>query len=98
MIKAVLGPGLAIATIFAGAIYLAATLADATAGSAQPVVKDNPVDAPAPTTPCTQHVWPYYETACLRDRGRPGERASQARVVSLDGLAGRAADGSRSSR
>lgn len=33
---------------------------------------------------CTQHGWPYYQAACLRDDGRNTSRVLKVRMVSTD--------------
>jgi microcystin degradation protein MlrC len=33
---------------------------------------------------CSQHAWPYFETSCLRDRGRTAGRVPTARMVTTD--------------
>jgi hypothetical protein len=37
-----------------------------------------------PAAQCSQRVWPYYETACLRDPSRPDGRAHEVRFVEAD--------------
>ena len=34
--------------------------------------------------PCLQQVWPYYQSACVRDDRRPAGQAASVRVVSTD--------------
>ena len=35
---------------------------------------------------CSQHAWPYYQSACVRDHRRPNGRAASVRFVSVDRL------------
>jgi hypothetical protein len=90
MFTAILVPGFAVASLFAGAVYVAATLADATAWAPQAAVqltiKSDPIDARPSAAQCSRHAWPYYESSCLHERGQPIGHAREARVVSIDRL------------
>lgn len=74
---------IATAAMIAGAISLlpgSDVIASAPAASA----KTDRADLPQS---CTQHSWPYYTTACLRDDSRNAGRVLKVRVVSTDRVA-----------
>ena len=78
--------------VLAGA-FAVATLIE---GVAPFAVSSAEMKAPAPARsvpqqqrtidPCPQQVWPYYQSACVRDDRRPGGQATSVRIVSTDRL------------
>jgi hypothetical protein len=48
--------------------------------------KGDRVDARPLGAACSQHEWPYYEAACLRDAKNPFGEARAVRIVSTDHL------------
>lgn len=79
--------------VVAAAAAIAAALVVLTSVSPQvqahgPVygVKGDRVDARPTGTKCSQHEWPYFEAACLRDSRQPFGQARQVRIIPLDRL------------
>lgn len=50
-------------------------------------VKGDRADARPVGAKCSQHEWPYFEAACLRDPRQPFGQARQVRVIPLDRMA-----------
>ena len=77
------------AVIVVGAWTLAPG-AHSSVASRSPVVgmKGDRLDINKRTPVCSQHAWPYYDSACLYDSGR-GE-ARKVRVIVIDRLPSRA--------
>lgn len=48
--------------------------------------KGDRADARPLGTACSQHEWPYFEAACLRDAKNPFGEARQVRMVTTDHL------------
>jgi len=48
--------------------------------------KGDRVDARPLGTACSQHEWPYFEAACVRDAKNPFGEARAVRIVSTDRL------------
>ncbi len=48
--------------------------------------KGDRIDARPLGTACSQHEWPYFEAACLRDAKYPFGQARQVRIVTTDHL------------
>ena len=49
-------------------------------------VKSDRVDARLIGTKCSQHEWPYFEAACLRDPRHPFGQAREVRIIPLERL------------
>jgi hypothetical protein len=49
-------------------------------------VRGDRIDARPIGTACSQHEWPYFEAACVRDPRRPFGEARQVRVIPIDRL------------
>ncbi len=59
------------------------------ASAPAPVVKSDRLDLRLTGKACSQQAWPYYETACLRDRSQTGNQARSVRLVTTDRIATR---------
>jgi len=60
--------------------------------------KGDRVDARPLGTACSQHEWPYFEAACLRDAKNPFGQARQVRMVTTDHLPQAVTDSTVASR
>ncbi len=88
MLKALYAIGAA--AIIAGAFVGTLSLTDAVeARNSAPGIKADRADARPLARDCSQHAWPYFEAACLRDTRNPFGQAQTARFVSADRSAGR---------
>jgi hypothetical protein len=76
-------------TVLAGAFAVTTLIG----GVAPLAISSTDVKATAPASaapqqrtidPCLQQVWPYYQSACVRDDRRPAGQAASVRVVSTD--------------
>jgi hypothetical protein len=56
------------------------------AGTSDPIVKTDRLDARPLGTDCTQQAWPYYGANCLRDRSQAAGQARVVRLVTTDRL------------
>ena len=87
MIKTNIVSGIAAMAVFGSVVYvLAVPSTEVMASIPQPAVKSDRLDIRPIGTACSQHAWPYYDNACLRDRRRPTGRAREVRVLSVDRL------------
>jgi hypothetical protein len=87
MNKKLLTGSIAAATLIGSVAYvLAVPGTEPVAGTSHRGIKGDRLDIRPLATSCSEHAWPYYNNACLRDRRRPGERARAVRVVSADRL------------
>jgi hypothetical protein len=87
MIKKNIVTGIAAMTLFGGVAYvLAVPGTEVMASISQPAVKGDRLDIRPLGTACSQHAWPYYDNACLRDRRRSTGLTREVRVVSTDWL------------
>ena len=76
----VLAGAFAVTTVIGGVAPLAISSSDvkATAPASAAPQQQPTID------PCLQQVWPYYQSACVRDDRRPAGQAASVRVVSTD--------------
>jgi len=56
------------------------------AGTSDPIVKTDRLDARPLRTDCTQQAWHYYCANCLRDRSQAAGQARVVRLVTTDRL------------
>jgi hypothetical protein len=56
------------------------------AGTSDPIVKTDRLDARPLGSECTQQAWPYYGANCLRDRSQAAGQARVVRLVTTDRL------------
>lgn len=56
------------------------------AGAPVPGAKGDRADIRPLGSDCSQHAWPYFEAACLREASRPLVQPQQVRIVSADRL------------
>lgn len=49
-----------------------------------PGAKGDRADIRPLATNCSQHAWPYFEAACLRDPNKPFGHARDVRLISTD--------------
>jgi hypothetical protein len=83
MIKTISALAIA-ASLAAAAVAVFPGFSQVEASTPAPVVKGDRLDSREPGAGCSQHSWPYYDTACLRDPSRNGGRAREVRIVSSD--------------
>jgi hypothetical protein len=77
-----------VAAIIAAGFITALSLADQVdARGSAPGAKADRADARPLAGQCSQHAWPYFEAACLRDTRNTFGQAREARIVSTDRLA-----------
>jgi len=75
------------AAILAGAFIGTLALTDAVqARGSNPAIKADRADLRPLGEACSQHAWPYYEAACLRDARNSFGVARPVRIVSTDQL------------
>jgi hypothetical protein len=86
MIKTNIVTGIAATTLLGSVVYVLAVPDIEVMAISQPAVKGDRLDIRPIGTACSQHAWPYYDNACLRDRRRPTDRTREVRVVSADRL------------
>jgi hypothetical protein len=49
-------------------------------------MKSHRLDIDQRTPVCSQHAWPYYDSACLYDSGRGNNEVRKVRIVIIDRL------------
>ena len=75
------------AAIVAGAFVTALSVADVVdARGSVPGAKADRADTRPLAGTCSQHSWPYFEAACLRDVRNPFGQTHDVRIVSADRL------------
>jgi len=80
------------AAIVAGAFVTAMSVADVVdARGSVPGAKADRADTRPLASQCSQHSWPYFEAACLRDVRNPFGQTHDVRIVSTDRLAANSA-------
>ena len=73
------------AAIVAGTFVATLSLTDAVqAHGSNPAMRTDRADLRPIGENCSQHAWPYYESACLRDARNPFGVARTVRLVSTD--------------
>ena len=55
-------------------------------GASSTAAKGDRLDIGARGAACSQHAWPYYDSACLYDGMRPAGDVRKVRTVSTDRL------------
>jgi hypothetical protein len=73
-----------IATAFVGTLSISAQVE---ARGSVPGAKTDRADIRPLAGDCSQHAWPYFEAACLRDARNPFGQTRDVRVVSTDRVA-----------
>lgn len=87
MIKKNIVIAIAATALFGSVAYvLAVPDTEVMTSISQPAIKGDQLDIRPLGTACSQHVWPYYDNTCLRDRRRSMGWAREVRVVSADRL------------
>jgi len=87
MIKKIPLAGIAAASLCGSAVYvLAVPGTEVMASTSQRAIKGDRLDIRPLATACSEHAWPYYNSACVRDRRRPGGWALEVRILSADRL------------
>jgi hypothetical protein len=78
----VLAGGIAVTAVIGGVAPFAISRAEvevkATAPASHAPQQQRTID------PCQQQVWPYYQSACVRDDRRPAGQAASVRLISAD--------------
>jgi hypothetical protein len=82
MIKTLIA-GIAAATLLGSVVYVLAAGTEVMAGTSQSEFAGNRFDARWAGSVC-ERAWPYYDSSCLRDSTRPGNRARDVRIVTTD--------------
>lgn len=76
----------AAAAAIAAALVMLPSLSQVQAHGPVYGVKADRADARPIGPKCSQHEWPYFEAACLRDPRQPFAQARQVRIIPLDRL------------
>jgi hypothetical protein len=82
MIKTLIA-GIAAATLLGSVVYVLAAGTEVAAAISLPGKVDS-FDARWPGKVCKEQTWPYYDSSCLHDPNRPGNRARTVRVLYVD--------------
>ena len=83
MWKALTALGLA-ACVAAAITLLPSFTPEVAAGTPPPIAKGDRLDLRPLGPQCSEHGWPYFELACLRDRRQQFGEARAVRIVTAD--------------
>ena len=74
----------AVTTLIGGVAPFAVSRAEGEGKATAPASRAPQQQQQRTIDPCQQQVWPYYQSACVRDDRRPAGQAASVRLISAD--------------